>query len=63
MLAVNVLVLVTTGPHLLATTTSTLRDSAGQLSLQLHTYAVVPAVKQSVQQTSASMVTFSERSM
>jgi len=40
-LAVNVWVLVTTGPHLLATTTSTLRDSAGQLSLQLHTYAVV----------------------
>jgi putative peptide zinc metalloprotease protein len=41
-LAVNVWVLVTTGPHLLATTTSTLRDSAGQLSLQLHSYAVVP---------------------
>jgi hypothetical protein len=53
-LAVNVWVLVTTGPHLLATTTSTLRDSAGQLSLQLHTYAVVPAVV-----TALSMVALS----
>ena len=53
-LAVNVWVLVTTGPHLLATTTSTLRDSAGQLSLQLHSYAVVPAVV-----TALSMVALS----
>jgi putative peptide zinc metalloprotease protein len=53
-LAVNVWVLVTTGPHLLATTTSTLRDSAGQLSLQLHTYAVAPAVV-----TALSMVALS----
>jgi putative peptide zinc metalloprotease protein len=53
-LAVNVWVLVTTGPHLLATTTSTLRDSAGLLSLQLHTYAVVPAVV-----TALSMVALS----
>jgi putative peptide zinc metalloprotease protein len=53
-LAVNVWVLVSTGPHLLATTTSTLRDSAGQLSLQLHTYAVVPAVV-----TALSMVALS----
>jgi hypothetical protein len=53
-LAVNVWVLVTTGPHLLATTTSTLRDSAGQLSLQLHTYAVLPAVV-----TALSMVALS----
>ena len=53
-LAVNVWVLVTTGPHLLATTISTLRDSAGQLSLQLHSYAVVPAVV-----TALSMVALS----
>ena len=53
-LAVNVWVLVSTGPHLLATTTSTLRDSAGQLSLQLHSYAVVPAVV-----TALSMVALS----
>jgi hypothetical protein len=53
-LAVNVWVLVTTGPHLLSTTTSTLRDSAAQLSLQLHTYAVIPAVV-----TALSMVALS----
>jgi putative peptide zinc metalloprotease protein len=53
-LAVNVWVLVSTGPHLLATTTSTLRDSAGELSLQLHSYAVVPAVV-----TALSMVALS----
>ena len=53
-LAVNVWVLVSTGPHLLATTSSTLRDSAGQLSLQLHSYAVVPAVV-----TALSMVALS----
>ena len=53
-LAVNIWVLVTTGPHLLATTISTLRGSAGQLSLQLHSYAVVPAVV-----TALSMVALS----
>jgi putative peptide zinc metalloprotease protein len=43
-LAVNVWVLASTGPDLLATTTSTLRVSSHELSAQLHTWQVVPAV-------------------
>jgi putative peptide zinc metalloprotease protein len=53
-LAVNVWVLVTTGPHLLATTSSTLRESAHRLSTQLHAFDVVPAAV-----TALSMVALS----
>ena len=43
-LAVNVWVLASTGPGLLATTTGTLRLSAHQLSAEIHSWQVVPAV-------------------
>ncbi len=43
-LAVNVWVLARTGPDLVATTTSTLRLSAHQLSAEMHSWQVVPAV-------------------